>query len=110
MATGGLVYREERRKAAFLLVPHTCGTQRVAFRDEPAAGVDHKFTSIRVVPSIDHLSSFTCRDLGFEQSSRFSDITDRTSLQKHKSEAARQQNKIEVALMWFCGSDVVLCS
>lgn len=39
----------------------------MAFRDEPTAGVDHKFTSVSVVPSVDHLSGFTCRGLGMQR-------------------------------------------
>lgn len=60
VAAGGVVLK---RNEHFQLLPHTCGTQRMAFRDEPTAGVDHKFTSICVVPSVDHLSGFTCRGL-----------------------------------------------
>lgn len=64
VAAGGIVLkRRSSMKRAFSSVPHTCGTQRMAFRDEPTAGVDHKFTSVGVVPSVDHLSGFTCRGL-----------------------------------------------
>lgn len=39
----------------------TCRTQRMPFRDETTTGVDHKLAAVRVVPSVDELSSFTCR-------------------------------------------------
>lgn len=39
----------------------TCGSQRMSFRDETTAGVDHELASVRVVPSVNQLSCFTCR-------------------------------------------------
>lgn len=45
----------------FFFKLRTCGTERMSFRDETSTGIDHKLASIRVVPSVNQLSSFTCK-------------------------------------------------
>lgn len=51
----------DKRCSSRRVARHTCGAQRMSFRDETTAGVDHKFASICVVPSVNQLSCFTCR-------------------------------------------------
>lgn len=83
----------------------------MAFRDEPTAGVDHKFTSVRVVPSVDHLSSFTCRGLETQRVLRRTEQTsDFNNMTLHKSQICCMEDKSlsKHATVGWCNQTVLL--